>query len=81
MNNLFFDQLVQRIEGDRKAMNQAADIFRGMIDRREWRKLTQQREIPEDIRQLEETFYRQQIYFRQIRPACGSDPGQGEGSI
>ena len=67
MNNLFFDQLVQRIEGDRKAMNQAADIFRGMIDRREWRKLTQQREIPEDIRQLEETFYRQQIYFRQIR--------------
>ena len=39
MNNLFFEQLVQRIEGDRKAMNQAADIFRGMIDRRVWRTL------------------------------------------
>ena len=67
MNNLFFEQLVQRIEGDRKAMNQAADIFRGMIDRRVWKKLTLKREIPEDIDHLEEAFYRQQIFFRQIQ--------------
>ena len=67
MNNLFFEQLVQRIEGDRKAMNQAADIFRGMIDRRVWKKLTLKREIPEDIDQLEEIFYRQQIFFRQVQ--------------
>ncbi len=66
MNNLFFEQLVQRIEGDRKAMNRAADIFRGMIDRRVWKKLTLKREIPEDLNQLEETFYRQQIFFRQV---------------
>ena len=50
MDILFFEQLVQRIEGDRKAMNQAADIFRGMIDRKAWQKLTRQREIPEDLR-------------------------------
>jgi ABC-type bacteriocin/lantibiotic exporter with double-glycine peptidase domain len=67
MNNLFFEQLVQRIEGDRKAMNQAADLFQGMIDRRIWRKLTLQREIPEDLDELEETFYRQQIFFRQVQ--------------
>ena len=34
MNNPFFEQLVQRIEGDRQAMNQASDILRGMIDRK-----------------------------------------------
>jgi len=67
MNNLFFEQLVQRIEGDRKAMNQAANIFRGMIDRKMWQKLTQQREIPDDINRLEEVFYRQQIFFRQVK--------------
>ena len=67
MNNLFFEQLVQRIEGDRKAMNQAADIFRGMIDRRVWRTLNLKREIPEDLDELEEVFYREQIFFRQIR--------------
>ena len=67
MDNLFFEQLVQRIEGDSKAMNQAADILRGMIDRRVWRKLTLKREIPEDLDQLEELFYRQQIFFRQIQ--------------
>ena len=67
MNNLFFDQLVQRIEGDKKALNSAADIFRGMIDRKMWKKLTSQREIPADIDQLEEQFYRQQIFFRQIK--------------
>ena len=67
MNNLFFEQLVQRIEGDRKAMNQAADLFRGMIDRKVWKKLTLKREIPENLDQLEEAFYRQQIFFRQIR--------------
>ena len=67
MNNLFFEQLVQRIEGDRKAMNQAADIFQGMIDRRVWKKLTLKREIPEDLDQLEEVFYRQKIFFRQIQ--------------
>ena len=67
MDNPFFDQLVQRIEGDRKAMNQAAELFRAMIDRKLWRKLTLRREIPEDIDELEETFYRQQIFFRQVR--------------
>ena len=67
MSNSLFQQLVQRIEGDRQAMNQTADIFRGMIDRRMWRHLTQQREIPTDFSQLEESFYRQQIFFREVR--------------
>ena len=67
MNNPFFEQLVQRIEGDRQALNQSADIFRGMIDRKMWEKLTQKGEIPTDINQLEEVFYRQQIFFRQLK--------------
>ena len=67
MNNPFFEQLVQRIEGDRQAMNQASDILRGMIDRKMWQKLTQKGEMPTDINQLEEIFYRQQIFFRQLK--------------
>ena len=67
MENPFFEQLVQRIEGDRKALNQSADILRGMIDRKMWKKLTQKKEIPTDINQLEEIFYRLQIFFRQIQ--------------
>jgi len=67
MNNPFFEQLVQRIEGDRRALNQSADILRGMIDRKMWLKLTHKREIPADINQLEEVFYRQQIFFRQLQ--------------
>ena len=65
--NPFFEQLVQRIEGDRKALNQTADIFQGMIDRKMWMKLTQKREIPTDIKELEEVMYRQQIFFRQVQ--------------
>ena len=49
MKSFLFDQLVRRIEGDREALNQAADIFRGMIDRKIWRQINQQREIPTDI--------------------------------
>ena len=64
--SVLFEQLVQRIEGDRQAMNQAVDIFRGMIDRKVWQQLTQQREIPQDINELEEVFYQEQIYFRQV---------------
>ena len=67
MLNPFFEQLVQRIEGDRKALNQTADIFQGMIDRKMWQKLTRQREIPTDIDELEELFYRHQIFFRQVQ--------------
>ena len=67
MNNPFFEQLVQRIEGDRQALNQASDILRGMIDRKMWQKLTQKGEMPTDINQLEEIFYRQQIFFRQLQ--------------
>lgn len=67
MKSLFYEQLVQRIEGDRRAMNQAVDIFRGMIDRKVWRQLTQKREIPDDIQQLEEVFYQEQIFFRQVK--------------
>jgi hypothetical protein len=31
-----------------------------------WEKLTHQREIPTDIKQIEEQFYQQQIFFRQV---------------
>ena len=67
MKSFLFDQLVRRIEGDREALNQAADIFRGMLDRKVWLQLTQNKEIPDDIGKLEEEFNRQQIFFRQIK--------------
>ncbi|MBR0254708.1 MAG: ATP-binding cassette domain-containing protein [Bacteroidales bacterium] len=67
MDNLFFEQLVQRIEGDQKALNEASDLFRGMIDRKIWKQLTRKKEIPKDLHQLEEVFYRNQIFFRQVR--------------
>ena len=66
MSNILFNQLVQRIEGDRQAMNEAVDIFRGMVDRKVWRQLNQQREIPTDIDQIELEFNRLQIFFRQV---------------
>ena len=64
MKSFLFDQLVRRIEGDREALNQAADIFRGMLDRKVWLQLTQNKEIPDDIGKLEEEFNRQQIFYR-----------------
>lgn len=67
MKSQLFDQLVKRIEGDRRAMNQAVDIFRGMLDRKVWLQLTHQREIPTEIDELEEEFHRQQIFFRQVK--------------
>ena len=67
MDNFLFEQLVQRIQGDRKALQEASDIFRGMIDRKAWQDLTRQREVPLDIGQLEQVFTQQQIFFRQIR--------------
>ena len=66
MNNPFFEQLVQRIEGDRQALNQTADIFRGMIDRKMWQKLTHQKEIPSDLNELETLLYKNEIFFNQI---------------
>ena len=64
MKSFLFDQLVRRIEGDREALNQASDIFRGMIDRKIWRQINQQREIPTDINELDEALYNQRIFFR-----------------
>ena len=66
MINPFFEQLVQRIEGDHRALNQTADIFRGMIDRKMWEQLTQQKEIPADLDILEKVLYQNQIFFNQI---------------
>ena len=65
--NPFFEQFGQRIEGDREALNQSADIFRAMIDRKLWKQLTRQREIPTDLNQLEELFYRHQIFFTPVQ--------------
>ena len=67
MDNFLFEQLVQRIQGDRKALQEVSDIFRGMIDRKAWQDLTHQREVPLDINQLEQIFTQQQIFFRQIK--------------
>ena len=37
--SLLHQQLFQRMDGDRKAMSQARDILRAMIDRKLWKQM------------------------------------------
>ena len=77
-NNIFLQQLVQRMDGDRKAMSQARDILRSVIDRKLWKQMESAMEFldkssvssvaerPTDIEQIETLFDRYNIFFRYI---------------
>ena len=64
--NIFLQQLAQRMDGDRKAVNQAMDILRSMIDRKLWRQMESTMELPSDIEQLETLLDSYNVFFRYI---------------
>ena len=64
--NIFLQQLAQRVDGDRKAMSQAQDILRSMIDRKLWKQMKSAVERPSDIEQIETLLSRYNIFFRYI---------------
>ena len=64
--NIFLQQLAQRVDGDRKAMSQARDILRSMIDRKLWKQMKSAVERPSDIEQIETLLSRYNIFFRYI---------------
>ena len=64
--NIFLQQLAQRIDGDRKAMSQARDILRSMIDRKLWKQMQSAIELPSDIGQIETLLDRYNIFFRYL---------------
>ena len=64
--NIFLQQLAQRMDGDRKAMRQAQDILRSVIDRKVWKQMESAVELPTDIDQIETLLDRYNIFFRYI---------------
>lgn len=64
--NIFLQQLARRMDGDRKAMRQAQDILRSIIDRKLWKQMESAIELPTDIGQIETLLDRYNIFFRYI---------------
>ena len=66
ITNIFLQQLAQRMDGDRKAINQAQYILRSMIDRELWEQMKSDKELPSDIEQIETLLDRYNVFFRYI---------------
>ena len=64
--NLFLQQLAQRMDGDRKAMSQAQDILRSIIDRKLWKQMQSAIDLPADFEQIEMLLEQYNIFFREI---------------
>ena len=64
--NIFLQQLAQRMDGDRRAMNQSRDILRSVIDRKLWKQMESAVELPSDIEQIETLLDRYNIFYRYI---------------
>ena len=64
--NIFLRQLARRMDGDRRAMRQAQDILRSVIDRNLWKQMESAIELPTDIEQIETLLDRYNIFFRYI---------------
>ena len=54
------------MDGDRKAMSQARDILRAMIDRKLWKQMQTTVDLPSDIEQIETLLDRYNIFYRYI---------------
>jgi len=65
-NNIFLEQLAQRMNGDRKAMSQTMEILRSMIDRKLWKQMESSVDLPLDLDQIETQLDRYNIFFRYI---------------
>lgn len=66
IDNPFLEQLAQRMDGDRKAMSQAQDILRSMIDRKLWKQMQSTIDLPADFEQIEMLLEQYNIFFREI---------------
>ena len=66
-DNPFLEQLMNRIGGDRQAVRRAEDIFRAMLDRKLWRQMQANREVPLDLDYL----MSKNIFFREIKLSDG----------
>ena len=71
MKNIFLEQLVQRMNGDRKAMSQTMEILRSMIDRKLWKLMETDGVLPPDIEQIETMLDRHNVFYRYIRLSDG----------
>ena len=45
-DNLFLQQLAQRMDGDRQAMSKTRDILCSLIDRKLWKQMETAQELP-----------------------------------
>ena len=69
--NLFLQQLADRMNGDRKAMYQARDILRSMLDRKLWKQMESAVDLPLDADQLETLLERNNVFFREMELSDG----------
>ena len=60
------EQLTQRIEGNRKAVGHAGDIFMSMIDRQLMKQLINGNEQWPDASRLEQTLMSRGVFFREV---------------
>ena len=59
------------MDGDRKAMSQAQNILRAMIDRQQWKQMQTDMNLPSDAVQLEDLLERYNVFFRKITLSDG----------
>ena len=61
-----YEQLMRRIEGNRKAVSRAGDIFMSMVSRSMLRQFRSDEGRQLDVSSLDKLFIRQGVFFRQI---------------
>ena len=64
--NELFEQLAQRLDGDRKAMRKTLEILRSMIDRKLWKQMSSTVELPSDYEEVELLLEKYNVFFRHI---------------
>ena len=64
--NIFLEQLAQRLDGDLKALDQAQETLRSMLDRKLWKLMETDGVLPLDIEQIETMLDRSNVFYRYI---------------
>ena len=71
IDNPFFEQLAQRLSGDRLAMSKTQEIFCAMLDRKMRKQLTESKDLMSDLDQLESLLASKNIFFTSIELSEG----------
>lgn len=66
VSNFFLQQLARRMDGDRKAISQSHDILRAMIDRKLWKQMQTDVELPSDHDELDTLLEQHNVFFREV---------------